>query len=84
MAQDMGVPYLGDIELDPRLGQSCDAGRSFISDFPDSRVSKAYQRIIHSEFSCMQQKGIVLNRCFIVIVVELKEKLSPKETTEPT
>jgi hypothetical protein len=53
MAEDFGVPYLGDIELDPRLGQSCDSGKSFVSDFPDSRVCKAYQQIIQSE--CFSQ-----------------------------
>ena len=51
MADEMGVMYLGGIELDPRLGQSCDAGKSFISEFPDSRVSNAYLEVVKSKHS---------------------------------
>ncbi len=50
MAGEMGVAYLGGIELDPRLGQCCDSGKSFISEFPDSRVSKAYQQIVNGKW----------------------------------
>ena len=50
MAMDMGVRYLGAIELDPKLGQLCDSGQSFIDEFPDSRVSKEYQQIVQSKF----------------------------------
>ena len=50
MAADMGVTYLGDIQLDPRLGQSCDSGKSFIQDYPDSNVSKSYRKIVTSKF----------------------------------
>ncbi len=51
MANEMGVTYLGGIELDPRLGQCCDVGKSFISEYPDSRVSRAYQTIIESKWT---------------------------------
>lgn len=50
MAADMGVTYLGDIQLDPRLGQSCDSGKSFIQDYPDSNVSESYKKIITSKY----------------------------------
>ena len=50
MAHDMGIRFLGGIELDPRLGQACDTGKSFISEFPDSRVSTAYRNIMKSKF----------------------------------
>ena len=49
MAADMKVAYLGSIELDPRLGQSCDMGKSFLDEFPESRVGRAYQQISESE-----------------------------------
>ena len=82
MAEDMGVPYLGDIELDPRLGQSCDSGRSFIGDFPDSRVSKSYQQIIHSEL--VQIYTYNNNYWLFVTILELKEKLSNTEVAVTT
>lgn len=59
MAHDMGVTYLGEIELDPRLGQSCDSGKSFIVEFPDSGVAKSYKRIIESKLSENVLKTIV-------------------------
>lgn len=49
MAEEMGVKFLGDIELDPRLGQSCDSGKSYIYEYPDSRVSQAYRTVITSK-----------------------------------
>ncbi len=45
MATEMGVPFLGEIELDPRLGQCCDSGKSFLQLFSESRVSNAYRKI---------------------------------------
>lgn len=49
MADEMNVTFLGEIELDPRLGESCDSGKSFIREMPDSRVCNAYKRIITSK-----------------------------------
>lgn len=57
MAGEMGVAYLGGIELDPRLGQCCDSGKSFISEFPDSRVSKAYQQIVNEVKRMLSSTG---------------------------
>lgn len=49
MASEMDVRFLGEIELDPRLGQCCDTGKSFLQHFPESRVSKAYRDICTGE-----------------------------------
>ncbi|RUP51118.1 cytosolic Fe-S cluster assembly factor nubp1-A [Jimgerdemannia flammicorona] len=46
MAAEMGVPLLGKIPLDPRLGRACDEGVSFLDEYPDSPASKAYLEII--------------------------------------
>ncbi|KAG9288733.1 hypothetical protein G9A89_004352 [Geosiphon pyriformis] len=45
-AKDFNIPYLGSIPLDPRIGESCDNGVSFLDEFPDSPASKAYLNII--------------------------------------
>lgn len=50
MADEMNVPFLGKIPLDPRLGRSCDEGVSFLDKYPDSPASQAYLEIIESEF----------------------------------
>ena len=49
MASEMEVRFLGEIELDPRLGQCCDMGKSFVQHFPESRVSKSYKKICAGE-----------------------------------
>ncbi|KAK3705200.1 hypothetical protein QZH41_014000 [Actinostola sp. cb2023] len=46
MSEDMKVPFLGRIPLDPRIGKSCDEGKSFLSEIPDSPAAKAYSNII--------------------------------------
>ncbi|KAI9103195.1 essential iron-sulfur cluster binding protein localized in the cytoplasm [Phlyctochytrium arcticum] len=46
MALDTSVPYLGAIPLDPRIGQSCDLGESFLDMYPDSAATQAYLAII--------------------------------------
>ena len=33
-------------------GKSCDEGKSFLSEFPESPATLAYKRIIDSEFTC--------------------------------
>ncbi|CAG8504152.1 9585_t:CDS:2 [Ambispora gerdemannii] len=46
MAGEVDVPYLGSIPLDPRIGKSCDAGISFLDEYPDSPATRAYLDII--------------------------------------
>ncbi|KAJ3298158.1 Cytosolic Fe-S cluster assembly factor nubp1 [Borealophlyctis nickersoniae] len=46
MAEEMKVPFLGAIPLDPRIGKSCDYGESFLDQYPDSPAHAAYMRVI--------------------------------------
>ncbi|KAJ8345056.1 hypothetical protein SKAU_G00292490 [Synaphobranchus kaupii] len=48
MCADLNLPLLGRVPLDPRIGRSCDEGRSFLSQEPDSPAAMAYERIIQS------------------------------------
>lgn len=41
MAEEMGVPFLGSIPLDPRLARACDEGKNFLSLYPDSPATQA-------------------------------------------
>lgn len=45
MCKDMGIPFLGKLPLDPRIGKSCDEGTCFLSSHPDSPATVAYQAI---------------------------------------
>jgi len=46
MCQEMNVPFLGRLPLDPRLAKCCDEGKNFIEEFSDSPVVNALQDIV--------------------------------------
>lgn len=46
MAQDMGVPFLGRLPIDPVIVRSCDDGRPFVQKFPDSPSTRAFLEAI--------------------------------------
>jgi len=46
MADDLQVPYLGSIPIDPSVAFSADAGRVFIYDFASTPTGKTFLEII--------------------------------------
>jgi ATP-binding protein involved in chromosome partitioning len=40
-AESLGAPFLGEVPIDPKLRESCDAGRPYVVDAPDSPASRA-------------------------------------------
>ena len=46
MADELNIPYLGSLPLDPRLARSCDEGTNFLTDIPDSPATKAFNKIL--------------------------------------
>jgi len=46
MCKEMNIELLGKIPLDPMLARSCDEGKSYITQFPNSKVSLEYQTIV--------------------------------------
>lgn len=50
MCADLNLPLLGKVPLDPRIARSCDEGRSFLNEVPDSPAAKVYQSIVQSEY----------------------------------
>ena len=45
LASETGVPFLGALPLDPRVGMACDYGESYFENFPDSPVHFALQKV---------------------------------------
>lgn len=45
-AQELGIPFLGRIPIDPRIVELGDDGKSFIVHHPESEASKALNRIV--------------------------------------
>ncbi|KIV93588.1 Cytosolic Fe-S cluster assembly factor nbp35 [Exophiala mesophila] len=48
LCQDMGIPFLGAVPLDPRIGMACDFGESFMDSFPDSPACKALRHVVRT------------------------------------
>ncbi|TPX18936.1 uncharacterized protein E0L32_011414 [Thyridium curvatum] len=46
LAEEMDIPFLGAVPLDPRIGMACDYGESFFDSFPDSPACKALKVVV--------------------------------------
>lgn len=46
LCEELKIPFLGSVPLDPRIGRCCDLGESFVDEYPDSPASKAYMHVI--------------------------------------
>jgi Mrp family chromosome partitioning ATPase len=46
VSEDMGVPFLGSIPIDPRVSASCDSGKPFVETHPDTVAAKAFGEIV--------------------------------------
>jgi ATP-binding protein involved in chromosome partitioning len=45
LAAECGVPFLGELPIDPRVAECGDAGEPIVRRYPDSPVSEAYQKL---------------------------------------
>ncbi|XP_059622319.1 cytosolic Fe-S cluster assembly factor NUBP1 homolog [Phlebotomus argentipes] len=50
MAQDMGIPFLGRIPLDPTLAKCCDQGKDFLAEHPSSAAVKTADEVTQKIF----------------------------------
>jgi len=57
MAKRMGVPFLGRIPLDPRIVESSDEGRPFISHHQNTEAAAAFQRIVEPLLDLPKKTG---------------------------
>jgi len=46
MANEMAVPFLGRIPIDPAVGEACDEGKPFVFHYSRTETAKAFERII--------------------------------------
>lgn len=46
LAQETGIPFLGAVPLDPRIGMACDYGESFFDNFLDSPACEALRGVV--------------------------------------
>lgn len=46
LCEDLGIPFLGSVPLDPRIGKSCDSGESFFDNYADSPAATAILDVV--------------------------------------
>lgn len=54
MCEELKVPFLGKLPLDPRLARCCDEGKDYLTEFPDSPTVKSLQEIIESKYIALK------------------------------
>jgi len=47
MANEMQVPFLGRIPIDPQIVQACDSGRPFVYHYNQTQAAKAFEKILN-------------------------------------
>lgn len=63
MCEDLNVPFLGNIPLDPLLARYCDEGKDLLSDMPDNPAIKAVQKIVKSKINI----NVLFKNCLTTI-----------------
>jgi Mrp family chromosome partitioning ATPase len=48
MAEQMGVRFLGETPLDPRMVEAADRGDAFAEDYPDSELARSFGKIVEN------------------------------------
>lgn len=61
MAQEMGVPFLGRIPLDPKIVQACDQGTPYLSAFMQSESAKAFSNVLEKLIASVEGQGPTLD-----------------------
>jgi ATP-binding protein involved in chromosome partitioning len=56
MAEETGVPFLGSIPIDPKVGMDSDKGSPFVIEHVDSPAAKAFVEIVKKVESYLKEK----------------------------
>ncbi|EMG48169.1 NBP35 Cytosolic Fe-S cluster assembly factor NBP35 [Candida maltosa Xu316] len=46
LCEELNIPFLGSVPLDPRIGKCCDAGQNFFEDYSDSPAATAILDVV--------------------------------------
>lgn len=49
MCEELNIPFLGSLPLDPLIARYCDEGKDFISELPNSPAVKSLNEIVKSK-----------------------------------
>ena len=56
MAEDMKIPFLGKIPIDPEIVESCDSGKPYIEHFKNSQSAKAIENALSVILNSKQER----------------------------
>jgi ATP-binding protein involved in chromosome partitioning len=56
MAEETGVPFLGSIPIDPKVGVDSDKGSPFVIEHADSPAAKVFVEIVNKVESYLKEK----------------------------
>jgi ATP-binding protein involved in chromosome partitioning len=57
MADDMGVPFLGSIPIDPEIAEACDSGRAFVRHYAGSATAEIMRSLARPIAALDEHKG---------------------------
>jgi ATP-binding protein involved in chromosome partitioning len=57
LAAEAGVPFLGEVPIDPRVAECGDAGEPIVRRHPDSPVARAYRELATSVIGALKQNA---------------------------
>jgi Mrp family chromosome partitioning ATPase len=55
IAEDMEVPFLGSIPMDPKIAEACDSGRAFVQHYAMTTTAELMRRIIQPLFALSER-----------------------------
>jgi len=56
MCKDLSVPFLGNLQLDPRLARCCDEGKDYLTEIPDSPAVKSLNEIVEKVIQACEKQ----------------------------
>jgi len=56
MANEMGVPFLGRVPLDPRIARACDEGKFYLGEYPDSEATTSLRKVFDGVTAYVEKK----------------------------
>ncbi len=54
LAEELGIPFLGSIPVDPRIVTTGDAGKPMIASYPNSHTAEAFEKLIQNVINATQ------------------------------
>lgn len=74
MCEELNVPFLGSLPLDPAIARYCDEGKDFVGDLPNSPAVEALNGIVKSNKTIFNSHILILFFAELVEVCDSKEE----------